>query len=101
MLLATPAGRALVESFTDMIELGRQSIADPDWPNKVKEGKVDEIRRCTRCLQCLMRMMSGLQPRCAVNPEVGYEKYDLTLFPKRRKRAVMPTSLVRWALQSL
>jgi len=71
MLLATPAERALVEGFTDMIELGRQSIADPDWPNKVKEGKVDEIRRCTRCLQCLMRMMSGLQPRCAVNPEVG------------------------------
>ncbi len=71
MLLATPAERALVEGFSDMMEFGRQSIADPDWPNKVKEGKVDEIRRCTRCLQCLMRMMSGLQPRCAVNPEVG------------------------------
>ncbi|MBS7249150.1 MAG: NADH:flavin oxidoreductase [Candidatus Freyarchaeota archaeon] len=95
------AEQAVREGITDIVELGRQSIADPDWPNKVKQGKTDEIRKCTRCLQCLMRMMSGLQPRCAVNPEVGFERYDQTLFPKRRKGAVLPDSLVKWSLAQI
>ncbi len=95
------AERAISEGVTDIAELGRQSIADPDWPNKVKEGKIDDIRRCNRCLQCLMRIMAGLYPRCAVNPEAGFEKYDPTLFPKKRKGGVMPEPLINWTFQSM
>ncbi|MFB0562185.1 MAG: NADH:flavin oxidoreductase [Candidatus Lokiarchaeia archaeon] len=90
------ADRAISEGITDIASLGRQAIADPDWPNKVKEGKVDDIRRCKRCWQCLLRAMVGLYPRCAVNPEAGFEEYDSELFPKKRKGAVLPSSLVKW-----
>ena len=45
----------------DMISQGRQQIADPDWANKVKEGKIDEVIRCTRCnLGCATRFPLGL-----------------------------------------
>jgi 2,4-dienoyl-CoA reductase-like NADH-dependent reductase (Old Yellow Enzyme family) len=84
------AERAISEGITDIASLARQAIADPDWPNKVKEGKVDKIRRCNRCWQCLMRCMVGLYPRCALNPEAGFEENDSELFPKKRKGAVMP-----------
>lgn len=90
------ANRAISEGITDIVSLGRQAIADPDWPNKVKEGKVDKIRRCNRCWQCLLRCLVGLYPRCAVNPEAGFEEYDSELFPKKRKGAVLPSSLVKW-----
>lgn len=90
------AERAIKEGETDIVSLGRQAIADPDWPNKVIEGKTNEIRRCTRCWQCLIRCLLGLYPRCAVNPEVGFERFNTQLFPTRRKGATMPESLVNW-----
>lgn len=33
----------------DCAAMSRQLIADPDWPEKVKSGRPDEIRRCVRC----------------------------------------------------
>ncbi|MBW2000477.1 MAG: FAD-dependent oxidoreductase, partial [Deltaproteobacteria bacterium] len=59
----------------DMITLGRQLIADPDWPMKVQEGRVDDIIRCIKCNVCLGRFNRGLQIRCTVNPNVGRERY--------------------------
>ena len=58
-----------------MISLGRQLLADPEWPNKVKEGRVKEILRCTRDNFCLLRFRGGLPLRCTQNPNVGREKY--------------------------
>jgi len=69
--------RALKEDKIDMISLGRQTFADPDWVNKVKAGK--KIRRCQRCNRCLLRTAQGLPVRCILNPETGFEKYDPSL----------------------
>ena len=35
-----------------MVSMGRQFFADPAFPNKAKEGRADEIRRCLRCGRC-------------------------------------------------
>lgn len=35
----------------DMVALGRQSICDSEFPNKVREGREDEIFHCTGCMQ--------------------------------------------------
>ena len=35
-----------------MVSMGRQFFADPEFPNKAKDGKADEIRRCLRCARC-------------------------------------------------
>lgn len=60
----------------DMVSQGRQQIADPDWVNKVKEGRPKDIIKCTRCnLGCVTRFVMALPCRCIKNPIVGYEQY--------------------------
>jgi len=84
------AEKAIKNGATDMISLGRQALADPDWPNKAKEGKADKIKRCKRDCMCLITASAGLYARCTVNPELGFEQYDPDLFPKRRPGAIIP-----------
>ena len=35
-----------------LVAVGRGLIADPDWPTKVQQGRLDEIVVCTRCDGC-------------------------------------------------
>lgn len=35
----------------DLVSLGRPSLAEPEFPNKVKENRIDEIIPCVACLQ--------------------------------------------------
>ncbi len=67
--------KALKEGMCDMILQGRPLIADPEWANKVKEGRVSEIVKCKRDLMCLIRLFQGLPGRCTVNPNFGRERY--------------------------
>jgi NADPH-dependent glutamate synthase beta subunit-like oxidoreductase/2,4-dienoyl-CoA reductase-like NADH-dependent reductase (Old Yellow Enzyme family) len=69
------AERIVKEGKTDMVTLGRQLIADPHWPRKVQEGKIDEISMCVKCNVCLGRFNRGLQIRCPLNPNSGRERY--------------------------
>jgi 2,4-dienoyl-CoA reductase-like NADH-dependent reductase (Old Yellow Enzyme family) len=32
--------------------MGRELVCDPEFPNKVRRGCVEEIRKCMRCLNC-------------------------------------------------
>ncbi len=60
----------------DFVSISRQSLADPDFPNKTKEGKVSKISPCINCLQSCMGYMTDpnhLQACCLVNPRVGHE----------------------------
>jgi 2,4-dienoyl-CoA reductase-like NADH-dependent reductase (Old Yellow Enzyme family) len=85
------AERAVKEKTTDMISLGRQALSDPEWPNKVKDGKIGEIVRCRRDLQCLGRSFgTGLSARCILNRELGFEQFDPDLFPRRMPGELMP-----------
>ncbi|MDR0916606.1 MAG: FAD-dependent oxidoreductase [Oscillospiraceae bacterium] len=55
----------------DFVALARQLLCDADTPNKAREGRSDEIRRCLRCMSCWSNLMNGF--RCALNPETGRE----------------------------
>ena len=60
----------------DMVDLGRGSLADPEFPKKVAEGRIDEISKCIGCLQaCLGNMLQNppLPTSCLVNPITGHE----------------------------
>ena len=70
------AEEVLRNGWADMITMGRQLVADQRWPRKVEEGRIDEVTRCLRCNVCLARFNRGLAIRCAVNPNIGREKYD-------------------------
>lgn len=67
----------LEEGTQDFISLGRPLIADPHWPNKVKSGNENLIKRCVCCLYCFESMMKGAYKythgNCSVNPFVGRE----------------------------
>jgi 2,4-dienoyl-CoA reductase (NADPH2) len=67
----------LTEGRADWIGIGRQLIADPQWPLKVSEGRSQEIVACKSCNTCLQPML-GIprkfgDPICKVNPEAGRE----------------------------
>ena len=73
----------------DFVALGRESIADPDFPNKVKSGAIDEISPCISCLQsCAGYLMNPekLKISCLVNPRTGHEgeyTYEKAKNPKK------------------
>ena len=64
--------KAILEGKTDVMASSRQLICDPDYPNKVKEGK--PYRKCSKCLLgCTGRIDIGLPLRCELNPDVLLE----------------------------
>ncbi len=66
------AENTLQQNKADLIALGRTLIADPQFPNKVKEGRLDDIRICLSCNRCI-ESISDKKLVCAVNPYVGKE----------------------------
>lgn len=57
----------------DVVELGRQLLADPDTPLKFRTNRELETRRCMRCLSCFSSELTNGEPYCAINPESGRE----------------------------
>ena len=75
----------------DLIAMGRALVADPDLPNKVRDGRTDEIRRCLRCFTCQGQMMKTRNIICCVNPVIGQEydaKYRLPAAHKHKVAVV-------------
>ncbi|MBM3677046.1 MAG: NADH oxidase, partial [Actinobacteria bacterium] len=69
------AESVLADGKADFVALGRPLFADPHWPNKAREGRVEDIRPCIRCNDgCLARtFMLFRSVRCTTNPELGRE----------------------------
>ncbi|TEB11693.1 NAD(P)/FAD-dependent oxidoreductase [Pelotomaculum propionicicum] len=75
------AERLLAEGKADYVVVARQAIADNNWVNKIREGRLDDIRPCLRCDYCLDGGRRGaltkevriqddatFDRRCAVDP---------------------------------
>lgn len=86
--IRTPAGaeRILRSGKADFIGIGRTLLADPDYPNKVREGRLDEISPCIACNQaCISRLFAQQDVLCTVNPHCGREiEFDRKLGKKKR-----------------
>ncbi|MGD0638817.1 MAG: FAD-dependent oxidoreductase, partial [Nitrososphaerales archaeon] len=64
----------LEEGIADLVGMTRSLIADPDLPNKAREGRLDQIRFCLGDNQkCIGNMLRNVPMRCTVNPLVGRE----------------------------
>ncbi|WP_170545545.1 FAD-dependent oxidoreductase [Ruegeria arenilitoris] len=61
------------KGILDFIGAARPSIADPFLPNKIKEGRVEEIRECIGCNICVSSDALGVPIRCTQNPTMGEE----------------------------
>lgn len=69
----------------DMVGFGRKMLADPDLPNKVMAGRLEDIRPCVYCYCCVSQIYILNSVKCAVNPETAFEA----------TRAVIATSRAR------
>lgn len=80
------AARIVRSGMADLVSLGRQSVTDPHFPRKVREGRNEEILRCAGCLQrcwygkgceetdtgisCILNPFSGKEDQWKITPAV-------------------------------
>ena len=57
----------------DFIGAARPSIADPFLPNKIDQGREEEIRECIGCNICRSANNEAAPLRCTQNPTMGEE----------------------------
>ncbi len=61
------------DGIVDFIGAARPSIADPFIPNKIRAGRIDEIRECIGCNVCVSSDGLGVPIRCTQNPTIAEE----------------------------
>jgi len=85
------AEQVVAEGKADFIALGRAVLADPEWCNKAKAKRYEDIRPCISCNQaCLGRGYKMQYLSCTVNPLTGMEKrFSLTPATKKKKVLVI------------
>jgi len=67
--------KILREGSSDFIALGRALLADPELPNKVAAGRLNDIAPCIRCMQCFHDpKIKEPGRRCSVNAALGREE---------------------------
>jgi dimethylamine/trimethylamine dehydrogenase len=59
--------RQIRQGILDFIGAARPSIADPFLPNKIDEGRIEDIRECIGCNICVTGDMTGSLSRCTQN----------------------------------
>jgi 2,4-dienoyl-CoA reductase (NADPH2) len=81
--------RLLEEGKADFINHNRRLMADHDLPNKIAEGREDDIAPCTGCMVCFeAAAVHHSFPRCRINAALGREK-EYEIKPAALKKRVM------------
>ena len=85
------AEEVLAKGWADFFMLGRPLLADPYWPQKVRENRVQEIVHCIGDQEgCIQSFIMGGHPCCTVNPYTGFEDTKrLTKAEKSKKVAII------------
>jgi len=86
---------AIESRKADLIAWGRSSLADPELPNKIAAGRLEEIAPCISCSQGCIRNfpvpdkpLSTLGVTCLVNPFCGNET-EMEITPAREPKKVV------------
>lgn len=86
---ADTMARVIRSGQLDLIGAARPSIADPFLPNKIDQGRSEDIRECIGCNICYAHDSLGVPLRCTQNPTMG-EEWRLGWHPERAGRAEAP-----------
>ncbi len=83
--------KILEQGKVDFIGLARPLIADPEYPNKVAAGKLEDVLPCTYCLSCFgVRVDRHQDLTCRINGAVGgTQDYAVKPAPKKKKVVVV------------
>lgn len=87
------AEKILEKGQADLTGMARALLADPELPNKAKEGRIDEIVPCIACSNCIGEIMNIYKnwgeaacTSCTVNPQVGKEGRSWLAPAAKRKK---------------
>ena len=81
------AEKAIADGHCDMVGLVRGQIADPEFANKSREGRIEDIRLCIACNQGCN--VEG-RPKCTQNVVSGKETKDIAIIkPAPQKKKIM------------
>ncbi|HET6596615.1 MAG TPA: FAD-dependent oxidoreductase [Anaerolineales bacterium] len=84
---------AIQRGVIDLIGAARPSIADPFLPNKIREGRTEDIRECIGCNICVTGDTRFVPIRCTQNPTMGEEWrrgwHPEIIAPKKSNQEVM------------
>jgi 2,4-dienoyl-CoA reductase-like NADH-dependent reductase (Old Yellow Enzyme family)/thioredoxin reductase len=84
------ADNILSEGRSDFISLGRALHADPEFPRKAREGRMEDICMCMACNQGCIDVLGMMVPIfCAINTSVGREREFEIKRAAKRKRVVV------------
>ena len=84
------AERIIAAGDADACGMTRALIADPEMPNKTREGRVDDIRACIACNQaCIGHFFMGAAISCIQHPETGREREFASPAPAATPRSVL------------
>ncbi len=79
--------QVLREGKADLIGINRRFFADPAYPNKIAEGRPEDIAPCTHCNNC---NKGYNEPRhCRINASFGREIYEVTKAANKKKVIVV------------
>jgi 2,4-dienoyl-CoA reductase-like NADH-dependent reductase (Old Yellow Enzyme family)/thioredoxin reductase len=85
------ADKIVADGVADFLGMARSFLADPKWPQKAREGLVEDIRRCVSCGECLYERGGKFTwPQgCSVNPVFAREGQWSVVEPAADKKKVM------------
>ncbi len=64
----------LEKKQADAVCFGRRLLADPEMPNKLAEGRYEDIAPCTACVTCSELSLRGDDITCRINAALGKER---------------------------
>ena len=89
------AEAVLQRGEADIIASARQSLADPDWFLKIRQGRGGEIRRCEFTNYCEALDQQHKQVTCKLWDREALDAPEVTLASDGKRRLIAPRSLVR------
>lgn len=84
------AEAVLASGEADLVASARQSLADPDWFLKIREGRGAEIRRCEFTNYCEALDQQHKQVTCKLWDRDTLDAPDVTLASDGKRRLVAP-----------
>lgn len=83
------AEKVLADGHADLVAFGRAFLTDPEFPNKARAGRVDDIVKCIGCNQgCVTRIATQQDVTCLVNPVTGRE-LEFEIRPAQIRKKVL------------
>ncbi len=83
------AEKTLEDGKADFIAIGRGLLSEPQWANKVREGRTNELIPCLGCHEgCLWQMIIGEPTSCSLNPITGHE-IEWKQKPLKKKKSLL------------